>query len=148
MAVYLGLEPKKETMKKNYIIHDPNHDHRWPDMMTSAVRWFLNRYNMQLHDFDEDDEDFETINIRLNAWQYKDLKCYGQCYEWDVEGSDIDYVIDIAIDQSIRDMLATIFHECVHLWQWERGHWKGEGEHEAEQLQYELADEYWRCGNV
>ena len=96
----------------------------------------------------EDDEDFETINIRLNAWQYKHLKCYGQCYEWDVEGSDIDYVIDIAIDQSIRDMLATIFHECVHLWQWERGHWKGEGEHEAEQLQYELADEYWRCGNV
>ena len=148
MAVYLGLEPKKKTMKKNYIIHDTNHDHRWPDMMTSAVRWFLNRYNMQLHDFDEDDEDFETINIRLNAWQYKHLKCYGQCYEWDVEGSDIDYVIDIAIDQSIRDMLATIFHECVHLWQWERGHWKGEGEHEAEQLQYELADEYWRCGNV
>ena len=135
-------------MKKNYIIHDTNHDSRWPDMMTSAVRWFLNRYNMQLHDFDEDDEDFETINIRLNAWQYKYLKCYGQCYEWDVEGSDIDYVIDIAIDQSIRDMLATIFHECVHLWQWERGHWKGEGEHEAEQLQYELADEYWRCGNV
>ena len=29
-----------------------------------------------------------------------------------------------------------------------RNHWKGEGEREANELQYELADEYWRCGNV
>ena len=145
MAVYLGLEPKKETMKKNYIIHDPAHcNDKTRHLMIDAVRWFLNRYNMQLNDFDGE---FENINIRLNAWQYKDLKCYGQCYEWD-HSDKIDYVIDIAIDQSIRDTLATIFHECVHLWQWERGHWKGEGEREAKDLQYELADEYWRCGNV
>ena len=81
-----------------------------------------------------------------NAQQYKDIECYGQCYEWDQGG--VDYVIDIAVDQSVRDTLATVFHECVHLWQWERGTWKGEGEREATQLQYELADEYWRCGNV
>ena len=132
-------------MKKNYIIHDPSHcSNEQRIMMVSAVRWFLNRYNMQLHDFDNE---CENINIRVNARQYKDIECYGQCYEWEYS-EKIDYVIDVAIDQSVRDMLATIFHECVHLWQWERGHWKGEGEHEAEQLQYELADEYWRCGNV
>jgi len=130
---------------KNYII-------AWPQsgctkdegiMIVNAIRWFLNRYNMQLSEFDDEHED---ITITTNARQYKDIQCYGQCYEWDQGG--VDYVIDIAVDQSVRDMLATIFHECVHLWQWERGTWKGEGEHEAEQLQYELADEYWRCGNV
>ena len=136
--------------KKNYIIHDPscvNEETRV--LMISAVRWFLNRYNMQRYDFPTfrgGGKAYEEVNIRLNAMQYRDLKCWGQCYEWD--GEKIDYVIDVAIDQSMRDLLATIFHECVHLWQWERGHWKGEGEREACQLQYELADEYWRCGNV
>ena len=130
--------------RKNYIIYDPTccpEEKRL--LLVDAVRWFLYRYNMQLTEFKGD---FERVNIRVNAWQYKDLKCYGQCYEWD--GEKIDYVIDIAIDQSIRDTLATIFHECAHLWQWERGHWKGQGEREANELQYELADEYWRCGNV
>jgi hypothetical protein len=130
--------------RKNYIIHDPTfctEEKRL--LLINAVRWFLDRYKMQLTEFKGD---FEKVNIRVNAWQYKDLKCYGQCYEW--EGEKIDYVIDIAIDQSIRDTLATIFHECVHLWQWERGDWKGEGEREAASLQYELADEYWKSGNV
>jgi hypothetical protein len=130
--------------RKNYIIHDPTfctEEKRL--LLVNAVRWFLYRYNMQLTEFKGD---FERVNVRVNAWQYKDLKCYGQCYEW--EGEKIDYVIDIAIDQSIRDTLATIFHECVHLWQWERGDWKGEGEREAASLQYELADEYWKSGSV
>ena len=130
--------------QKNYIIHDPTfciEEKRL--LLVNAVRWFLYRYNMQLTEFKGD---FERVNVRVNAWQYKDLKCYGQCYEW--EGEKIDYVIDIAIDQSIRDTLATIFHECVHLWQWERGDWKGEGEREAASLQYELADEYWKSGSV
>ena len=140
--------------KKNYIISYPQSGCTKDEgiMVINAIRWFLNRYNMQITDFDgysdvDDYEgDHENITITTNARQYKDIECYGQCYEWDQGG--VDYVIDIAVDQSIRDMLATIFHECVHLWQWERGTWKGEGEHEAEQLQYELADEYWRCGNV
>jgi hypothetical protein len=140
--------------KKNYIIRYPQSGCTKDEgiMVINAIRWFLNRYNMQITDFDgysdvDDYEgDHENITITTNARQYKDIECYGQCYEWDQGG--VDYVIDIAVDQSVRDMLATIFHECVHLWQWERGTWKGEGEHEAEQLQYELADEYWRCGNV
>ena len=134
-----------KNVKKNYIISYPATGCTKDEglMIVNAIRWFLNRYNMQLSEFDDEHED---ITITANARQYKDIQCYGQCYEWDQGG--VDYVIDIAVDQSIRDMLATVFHECVHLWQWERGTWKGEGEHEAEQLQYELADEYWRCGNV
>ena len=140
--------------KKNYIISYPQSGCTKDEgiMVINAIRWFLNRYNMQITDFDgysdvDDYEgDHENITITTNARQYKDIECYGQCYEWDQGG--VDYVIDIAVDQSIRDTLATVFHECVHLWQWERGTWKGEGEREATQLQYELADEYWRCGNV
>ncbi len=134
-----------KNVKKNYIIRYPASGCTKDQglVVVEAIRWFLNRYNMQLNDFDVEHED---ITITTNTKQYKDLKCYGRCYEWDQGG--VDYVIDVAIDQSLRDMLATIFHECVHLWQWERGHWKGEGEREACQLQYELADEYWRCGNV
>ena len=59
-----------------------------------------------------------------------------------------NYNIDIATDQSLRDFIATLMHEMVHVLQWERGSWKGEGEREATQLQYELADDFWRCGNV
>ena len=141
------------NVKKNYIIVDPKTGCTKDQsiMIVDAIRWFLNRYNMQINpDFDGD---HENITITTNAWQYKDLTCFGQCYEWDQVihsgvGANVDYVIDIAVDQSVRDMLATVFHECVHLWQWERGTWKGEGEREAEELQYKLADEYWRCGNV
>jgi len=132
--------------KKNYIIGYPKSGCTKDQgiMVVDAIRWFLNRYNMQRNDHYHS---FENVGITTNARQYKDIECYGQCYEWD-HSDDVDYVIDIAVDQPIRDMLATVFHECVHLWQWERGSWKGEGEREASQLQYELADEYWRCGNV
>ena len=137
---------KGKLMKKNYIIGYPKSGCTKDQglMVVDAVRWFLHRYNMQLHKFNVD---YENIGITVNTLTYKQLGCFGQCYEWD-KSDDVDYVIDIAVDQSIRDTLATVFHECVHLWQWERGNWKGEGEREATQLQYELADEYWRCGNV
>ena len=134
-------------MKKKYEVGFPSHcSNEQSEMMHDAVCWFLARFNMQWNG-DRSDSNIQKVGITVNAYQYDNLKCWGQCYEWD-KSDEIDYVIDIAIDQSIRDMLATVFHECVHLWQWERGHWKGEGEREAEQLQYELADEYWRCGNV
>ena len=134
-------------MKKNYEVGFPSHcSNEQSEMIHDAVCWFLARFNMQWNG-DRSDSNIQKVGITVNAYQYNNLKCWGQCYEWD-KSDEIDYVIDIAIDQSIRDMIATVFHECVHLWQWERGHWKGEGEREAEQLQYELADEYWRCGNV
>ena len=136
-----------KNKKKNYIVSFPAHcSEETSDMMHDAVCWFLARYNMQDTGHRAGRVHCPTVKITLNAVKYKTHKCWGQCYEWDNEHAD--YVIDVAIDQSIRDMLATLFHECVHLWQWERGHWKGEGEREANQLQYELADEYWRCGNV
>ncbi len=134
-------------MKKKYEVGFPsNCSNEQSEMMHDAVCWFLARFNMQWNG-NRLDLNVQKVGITVNAKTYKQMGCYGLCYEWD-HSDDVDYVIDVAIDQSVRDMLATVFHECVHLWQWERGHWKGEGEREATQLQYELADEYWRCGNV
>ena len=73
---------------------------------------------------------------------YKHLDCWGTCHE----GDDDDYVINVATDQSIRDFLATLMHELVHVLQWERGTWKGDGEEEAEKKQYKFADKFWKEG--
>jgi hypothetical protein len=39
-------------------------------------------------------------------------------------------------------------HELVHVWQWEREDWEDDGEQEAEDKQYELADEFWKEGLI
>ena len=37
-------------------------------------------------------------------------------------------------------------HEVVHIKQWETGKWDGDGEAEANQLQYSVADRMWKEG--
>jgi len=95
-----------------------------------AIDWYLAKKNID-------------TNIGIRRSSYTDLDCWGQCYE-----ANGGYMIELAMNQNTRDLLATLFHECVHVWQWERGHWKGEGEQEAIRLQYKLADEYWKAGLV
>jgi len=109
------------------------------ELVNSVVHWFLGRYAMNRKSVDQN----RILNVNLKS--YKTMKCWGECSEGE---NGIDYNIDIATDQSLRDFIATLMHEMVHVLQWERGSWKGEGEREATQLQYELADDFWRCGNV
>ena len=80
-----------------------------------------------------------AINFRLE--KYKD--CWGYCVEGNKEHS---YNIKIATDQILRDFVATIVHEMVHVMQWETGKWIGEGEREASKLQYKLTDKLWKEG--
>ena len=49
----------------------------------------------------------------------------------------------ICTNQNLRDVVATICHEMVHVQQWVRDSWYGDGEPEAEERQYQLADDYW-----
>ena len=56
--------------------------------------------------------------------------------------------MSIAVDQSLRDFIATIMHEMIHIKQWELDDWEDDGEKEAELLQYELTDEYWKSGRL
>ncbi len=68
------------------------------------------------------------------------MNCWGEA-EQICEG---EYRIKVCTNQSLRDFVATVMHELVHVQQWETGVWKGDGEKEAEKRQYKLADEYWK----
>jgi len=138
-----GISSKGKSIMANWdITHghyniDKQMQHR--DLVNSVVHWFLGRYAMNRKSADQ----HRILHVNLKT--YKAMKCWGECSEGD---DGIDYNIDIATDQSLRDFIATLMHELVHVLQWERGSWKGEGEREATELQYELADDFWRCGNV
>ncbi len=95
-----------------------------------CVRYFCLKNKDNLH-FDV------KINPRKNCWGY--------CEQGKKEHS---YEVYIADNQTIRDFLATLTHEMVHVKQWETGCWVGEGEREAEKLQYLLSDEMWRQGLI
>ena len=76
---------------------------------------------------------------------YVKLRPYGDCWGYCVEGlHEHSYNITIAHNQSVRDFVATIVHEMIHVKQWETGKWRGDGEEEAELRQYNIADKIWK----
>jgi len=74
-----------------------------------------------------------------------DLDCWGECGERD-DTEDATYEISVHPKQTLRDFVATIVHEFVHIKQWETGKWDGDGEAEANQLQYTITDRMWKEG--
>tara|TARA_Y100000401_G_scaffold117519_1_gene126810 strand:- start:2582 stop:2920 length:339 start_codon:yes stop_codon:yes gene_type:complete len=58
------------------------------------------------------------------------------------------YDMTICIDQNTRNFIATVCHEMVHIKQWHRGKWRGDGEREASRMQYRLADRVWKLGLI
>ena len=79
----------------------------------------------------------DRIDVSIQR-KYKD--CWGTCDEL----SKGRYKIGVVARQSLRDFVATVVHEMVHVKQWETGRWRGDGEREAERLQYKLTDKLWR----
>jgi len=73
------------------------------------------------------------------------VDCWGECGERD-ETEDATYEISVHPKQSLRDFIATIVHEFVHIKQWETGEWDGDGEAEANHLQYSITDRMWKEG--
>tara|TARA_R100000315_G_C5195704_1_gene114562 strand:+ start:364 stop:708 length:345 start_codon:yes stop_codon:yes gene_type:complete len=80
------------------------------------------------------------VLILLQIKNYDD--CWGSCVEGSVKNS---YRITVANEQSLRDFVATITHEMVHVMQWDTGKWSGDGEAEANHWQYKLADKLWKA---
>jgi hypothetical protein len=74
-----------------------------------------------------------TVNVSLGPY----ADCWGHCDEGDGES---EYDVFIATDQGLRNLIATVTHEMVHVEQWETGTWEGDGEEEAEERQFRLAD--------
>ena len=98
------------------------------DMTRSIVSWCMNHFNLDVHK--------TSINVLL--WPVPD--CMGTCVDNDEGGYDIE----INFNQSLRDFVATIVHEMVHVKQYVTGEWKGTGEREANKLQYKLTDKLWK----
>lgn len=97
--------------------------------MLRACRWFLRRSGLAGRK--------RTIVIRVVP--YSKIRCYGTseqvkegCYECFVA------------EQDEATMTSTLLHEMVHVEQWERGSWQGEGEREALRREKELMKEHGR----
>ena len=114
-----------------------NYDISWKlgyrKLVEDAIEWFMGKY-----DFDDE------CNFTVNLKTYRAMDCYGETQQ----SKKNNYEIDLATDQGLRDFLATLMHELVHVHQWEREEWEGDGEKEAEDKQYELADEFWKEGLI
>ena len=100
-----------------YNIHKQLH---YRELSESAVGWFLDKHRLS-----------DTC-VLVNLQTSKQLDCWGTCHE----GDNDDYIVNVA----------TLMHELVHVLQWERGTWEGDGEEEAEKKQYKLADKFWKEG--
>ena len=109
------------------------HDDRDEKYCKNVVMYMLNKY----YDLEK-----TRVQVHLN-YNYEDLDCYGMCVEGVVPHT---YIIHVARDQTLRDWVATLVHEMVHVNQWETGEWTGDGEKEAERLQYEITDQLWKEG--
>ena len=101
-------------------------------LVEEVIGWF-----MEKHELDRD------VDFMVNLKNYQVMECYGETHQ-----DDNKYVISLAADQNLRDFVATLMHEMVHVHQWERDNWVGDGEKEAEDKQYELADEFWKEGLI
>jgi len=98
------------------------------DMTRLVVSWCINHFNLDVH----------TTNIDVTLDDITD--CFGTCVDTDEGGYDIT----ISINQSLRNFVATITHEMIHVKQYVTGEWQGDGEKECEELQYVLADKIWK----
>ena len=112
---------KGGTMVKGGLQHER-------DMTRLVVSWCINHFNLDVH----------TTNIDVTLDVITD--CFGTCVDNDEGGYDIT----ISINQSLRNFIATITHEMIHVKQYVTGEWQGDGEKECEELQYVLADKIWK----
>ena len=98
------------------------------ELIEKTIKWCMKKFRLSNI----------NITVRLDA-KYKD--CWGSCVEGSKKNS---YIITVVSKQNTRDFVATIVHEMVHVKQYYTGKWKGDGEREAEKLQYKLADKIWK----
>ena len=97
-----------------------------------VIEWFLKKYKLEC-----------TVKLKLVA--YESIDCWGATEEGKKRG---EYFIWVAKDQALREFIATLIHELVHVKQYEKKKWSGTGEAEANRLQYKLADRVWIDGVI
>lgn len=128
-----------DTTSITHGIYNIDHDVNYRQVSEAAIQWFFTKFN--LHN--------PSYLITLNLTRYDNLQCWGESFQVDdLALKRREYVISVATDQNFRDFVATLMHELVHVHQWELDKWEGDGEKEAEQKQYDLADEFWKEGLI
>ena len=119
-------------MKTLSLLVSHNMKTRHEVLADSVIRWFLERENM--------------FSIKIHRHIIKedqiDFKYMSDCWGIAEKVNSQEYMIVVSEEQEDRDFCATLLHELIHVRQWVRGSWEGDGETEAEQEQYELADLY------
>ncbi len=83
------------------------------------------------------------VDIKLSTSD--EIDCWGM--SWQADDPD-SYYICIAVDQPLRDFVATVAHEMIHIKQWQRNKWRGDGEREAYRKQYKIADRIWKTNLI
>ena len=96
-----------------------------------TIEWCIKRLNLSR---------LKKLNINVSIKALED--CYGYCEE--TNHKNRLYNIAISNDQSIRNFVMTIIHEMIHVKQYVRNEWVGDGEKEAWNTQERLTDELWR----
>ena len=118
------------SRRQNRIVVDLDHlvqFHR--DVAKAVVEYCCHRFNLR----------GITVTVNLNRIQ----DCWGE--SWVMEG-DRCYGMRICTEQTLRDYVATIVHEMIHVNQWETDEWEGDGEDEAYANQFVMTDELWADG--
>ena len=94
-------------------------------LATKTVAWCFDEFTL------------ENVQILVLVKNLKD--CFGYC-----ERKTQNYfVIGIDQNQTIREFVATLIHEMIHVKQYVHNNWSGDGEEEAWANQNILADKMW-----
>jgi hypothetical protein len=101
------------------------------DVATKTVVWSIKRLSLSR---------IKGIDIFIKIKSLNN--CAGYCEE--LNDDDRSFIIAVDNNQSLRDFVITVIHEMVHVRQYVRNKWEGDGETEAWSLQYSLADELWK----
>ena len=120
---YLAIDV---TIKPQHIQQVPRGSRVWYEFIEDVVRYCCHR--MELEELEITVKLEENSNCCGESWQ-KTARSYG---------------MRICTNQNLRDVVATICHEMVHVQQWVEDEWQGDGEKEAEDRQFKLADDYWK----
>ena len=97
------------------------------DVAEKTVAWCLSHFNIN------------DVDIRMNI---RRDESWGYCEE----DGDNKFTIVVDPEQTLRDFVASIVHEMVHLNQYITGEYRGTGEAEAKYFQYRLTDKLWNEG--
>jgi len=105
------------------------------DIAKKTVAWSIKRLGISR---------IRNLDIFIKIKNLDD--CTGYCQK--LNDNARSFIIAVDNNQSLRDFVVTVIHEMVHVKQYVRNKWDGDGESEAWGLQDTLADEIWKENSI